>query len=175
MLVLSPPITCYLDLLVINRFYIYKLTSMSSNNSNNSNRRGRGGRRGARSSRGGRGAAPAVSSGPVRGPVAEVANSTRSLPAVNKPDEKVDTDEGICWICAEPVKFYAVAECNHRTCHICALRLRALYKRKDCTFCKVLSVILSTGGGWLTLVALAPSSFDYIHIIGNKTLFGVHA
>ena len=43
----------------------------------------------------------------------------------------------MCWICAEPIKYYAVSECNHRTCHVCALRLRALYKKLDCTFCKV--------------------------------------
>ncbi|KAH9035323.1 hypothetical protein EDB85DRAFT_2288694 [Lactarius pseudohatsudake] len=47
-----------------------------------------------------------------------------------------DDDQDLCWICAEPVKYYAVSECNHRTCHICALRLRALYKKLDCTFCK---------------------------------------
>ncbi|KAG5720335.1 LIM domain and RING finger protein, partial [Termitomyces sp. T112] len=45
-------------------------------------------------------------------------------------------DADVCWICAEPVKYYSVSECNHRTCHVCALRLRALYKRLDCTFCK---------------------------------------
>ncbi|KAG6918844.1 hypothetical protein DXG01_011249 [Tephrocybe rancida] len=45
-------------------------------------------------------------------------------------------DEDVCWICAEPVKYYAVSDCNHRTCHVCALRLRALYKKLDCTFCK---------------------------------------
>ncbi|KAJ7279657.1 hypothetical protein C8J57DRAFT_136041 [Mycena rebaudengoi] len=45
-------------------------------------------------------------------------------------------DGAICWICAEPVKYYALSECNHRTCHVCALRLRALYKKTDCTFCK---------------------------------------
>lgn len=43
----------------------------------------------------------------------------------------------VCWICAEPVKYWSVSECNHRTCHVCALRLRALYKKLDCTFCKV--------------------------------------
>ncbi|KAL5490244.1 hypothetical protein ACEPAI_5077 [Sanghuangporus weigelae] len=48
--------------------------------------------------------------------------------------EKDDAD--ICWICAESVKFYSLSECNHRTCHVCALRLRALYKKTDCTFCK---------------------------------------
>ncbi|TDL27318.1 hypothetical protein BD410DRAFT_713852 [Rickenella mellea] len=47
-----------------------------------------------------------------------------------------DGDESLCWICAEPVKYYSLSECNHRTCHVCALRLRALYKKTDCTFCK---------------------------------------
>lgn len=46
------------------------------------------------------------------------------------------SDAAICFICAEPVKYYSVSACNHRTCHICALRLRALYKKLDCTFCK---------------------------------------
>jgi hypothetical protein len=30
-----------------------------------------------------------------------------------------------------------VSPCNHRTCHICALRLRALYKNKGCAHCRV--------------------------------------
>lgn len=46
-------------------------------------------------------------------------------------------DLDVCWICAEPVKYYSLSECNHRTCHVCAIRLRALYKKTDCTFCKV--------------------------------------
>ncbi|THH20877.1 hypothetical protein EW146_g532 [Bondarzewia mesenterica] len=50
-------------------------------------------------------------------------------------NEEVD-ENSVCWICAEPVKYYSVSQCNHRTCHVCALRLRALYKRMDCTFCK---------------------------------------
>ena len=44
---------------------------------------------------------------------------------------------GICWICAEKIKYYCVSECNHRMCHECALRLRALYKKYECAFCKV--------------------------------------
>jgi hypothetical protein len=51
--------------------------------------------------------------------------------------EDASQEQDLCWICAEPVKYYAVSECNHRTCHVCALRLRALYKKLDCTFCKV--------------------------------------
>ena len=49
---------------------------------------------------------------------------------------EADADDAVCWICAEPVKYYALSECGHRTCHVCALRLRALYKKMDCTFCK---------------------------------------
>jgi len=52
------------------------------------------------------------------------------------PSETGDSDN-VCWICAEPVKYYSISECNHRTCHVCAIRLRALYKKTDCTFCKV--------------------------------------
>ncbi|CAG8557376.1 2250_t:CDS:2 [Acaulospora morrowiae] len=41
-----------------------------------------------------------------------------------------------CFICAEPITVYAVSCCNHRTCHLCSLRLRALYKTRNCTYCK---------------------------------------
>jgi hypothetical protein len=53
------------------------------------------------------------------------------------PKSEADDDSAVCWICAEPVKYYSLSECNHRTCHVCAIRLRALYKKTDCTFCKV--------------------------------------
>jgi len=66
----------------------------------------------------------------VEGEVAQQhANTTGSLSQIGGTD--------VCWICAEPVKYYALSECNHRTCHVCALRLRALYKKIECTFCKV--------------------------------------
>ncbi|CCG80835.1 LIM domain and RING finger protein C1223.01 [Taphrina deformans PYCC 5710] len=48
----------------------------------------------------------------------------------------VDDDAEICFICAEPVHFSAITACNHRTCHICALRLRALYRNFACAYCK---------------------------------------
>ncbi|KAK4053354.1 hypothetical protein OIO90_003966 [Microbotryomycetes sp. JL221] len=48
-----------------------------------------------------------------------------------------EDDEGaVCFICAEVVQLWALGECNHRTCHTCSIRLRALYKKKECTFCK---------------------------------------
>jgi len=46
-------------------------------------------------------------------------------------DEEVD-----CFICTEPILFHAVGSCNHRVCHVCSLRLRALYKSRLCAYCK---------------------------------------
>lgn len=48
-----------------------------------------------------------------------------------------DVEVEICFICASPVVHISVAPCNHRTCHICALRLRALYKTRACAHCRV--------------------------------------
>ena len=50
-------------------------------------------------------------------------------------DDAVEAE--VCFICASPVVHNAVAPCNHRTCHICALRMRALYKNKQCAHCRV--------------------------------------
>jgi hypothetical protein len=48
-----------------------------------------------------------------------------------------EVEAEVCFICASPVMHHSVAPCNHRTCHICALRMRALYKTKDCAHCRV--------------------------------------
>ncbi|KAF9260823.1 hypothetical protein L218DRAFT_1002324 [Marasmius fiardii PR-910] len=63
--------------------------------------------------------------------------SSETKGPANVDAEREEVEEAVCWICAEPVKYYSVSACNHRTCHVCALRLRALYKKRDCTFCKV--------------------------------------
>lgn len=52
-----------------------------------------------------------------------------------------DVEAEVCFICASPVVHNSVAPCNHRTCHICAIRMRALYKTKDCAHCRVCSPI----------------------------------
>ncbi|KAK4096555.1 hypothetical protein N658DRAFT_562364 [Parathielavia hyrcaniae] len=51
-------------------------------------------------------------------------------------DEAADDDVEVCFICANPISHYSVTSCNHITCHICALRLRALYKSKECPHCR---------------------------------------
>ncbi|KAK0812172.1 hypothetical protein LTR02_000872 [Friedmanniomyces endolithicus] len=47
-----------------------------------------------------------------------------------------DGEAEVCFICASDISHYSVAPCNHRTCHICSLRLRALYKTKACAHCR---------------------------------------
>ncbi|KAJ5386276.1 hypothetical protein N7509_008817 [Penicillium cosmopolitanum] len=54
-----------------------------------------------------------------------------------------DADDGeVCFICASAVEHTSVSPCNHRTCHICALRLRALYKNKGCAHCRTESAFV---------------------------------
>ena len=53
-------------------------------------------------------------------------------------DQDKPAEEGkVCFICALTIKYLSITPCNHQTCHICALRLRALYKKRDCVYCKV--------------------------------------
>lgn len=61
-------------------------------------------------------------------------------------DREDDVEAEVCFICASTVVHNSVAPCNHRTCHICALRLRALYKTRACAHCRV-SAIHSFGAG----------------------------
>jgi E3 ubiquitin-protein ligase ZNF598 len=56
--------------------------------------------------------------------------------AIDTQDQLGDERE-VCFICASTVEHLSIAPCNHQTCHICALRLRALYKKRDCAYCKV--------------------------------------
>ncbi|KAK4192360.1 E3 ubiquitin-protein ligase hel2 [Podospora australis] len=54
-------------------------------------------------------------------------------------NDTTDDDAEVCFICANTITHYSVAPCNHVTCHLCALRLRALYKSKDCPHCRTSS------------------------------------
>lgn len=100
--------------------------------------RGRGGRGGSQLQNGsGKGAGSKGAEKPARDEIkAPESAQTVSNNAGTAPEEEAD-DGALCWICAEPVKYWSLSECNHRTCHVCALRLRALYKKQECTFCKV--------------------------------------
>lgn len=104
------------------------------------NQTGRGRGRGPRDggdSRGGRfsdkGKAPAKEG--LADEAATAAPAKVAVPVALGTD--ADAEEGeVCFICASPVQHTAVAPCNHRSCHICSLRLRALYKTKTCAHCR---------------------------------------
>ncbi len=109
------------------------------------NTRGRGAQRGRRGRGGQKNGAPrdpaqiSKADLPAAKSEAQINQNATSQEVSNGTDadaESVD-ESTICWICAEPVKYWSLSECNHRTCHVCALRLRALYKKLECTFCKV--------------------------------------
>ncbi|AEO67893.1 6c1a7c12-f659-444d-9da9-d91959397571 [Thermothielavioides terrestris] len=113
--------------------------------------RGRGGRGRGRGDgqRGGRGSARGGPHHPsAQQPPAEAAadDANAKPPPSGKPpnfkvkndtqDEGTDGEVEVCFICANPFSHYSVAPCGHITCHICALRMRALYKNKDCPHCR---------------------------------------
>ncbi|KAF2149824.1 hypothetical protein K461DRAFT_323350 [Myriangium duriaei CBS 260.36] len=88
--------------------------------------RGAGGRGSASNLDGQTASRPAALAAPVQ---------TAADGATNAPEDE-DVEAEVCFICASPVVHNCVAPCNHRTCHICALRLRALYKSKACAHCR---------------------------------------
>lgn len=99
---------------------------------------GRGGNRGR--GRGGN-AAEASATDANEGPKLDAAAKQALLqpPAPRTKPEGADDDDDnddVCFICANPIQHHAIAPCNHVTCHICALRMRALYKNKDCPHCR---------------------------------------
>ncbi|KAL0938304.1 E3 ubiquitin-protein ligase hel2 [Colletotrichum truncatum] len=102
---------------------------------NNAGSRGRGQRSGR--GRGGNNAgAGAHTNTPSAPQVAPKAESKPLARAATEGDDTASTDGEVCFICAEPIKFHSIAPCNHKTCHICGLRMRALYKTKDCPHCR---------------------------------------
>ncbi|KAK5133634.1 hypothetical protein LTR08_007488 [Meristemomyces frigidus] len=67
----------------------------------------------------------------------DAANNTTGEQKMSGPAEGGDEEEAeVCFICASAITHHSVAPCNHRTCHICALRMRALYKTKACAHCR---------------------------------------
>jgi hypothetical protein len=106
-------------------------------NRNSGRSRGRGGR--------GRGGAAGGASGTHQSNDAnsqptieqQIQAKGKALALVPQTEDGDDVEAEVCFICASPVVHQSVAPCNHRTCHICSLRLRALYKTKTCAHCRV--------------------------------------
>jgi hypothetical protein len=67
-----------------------------------------------------------------------VENGDKKVEVAKSGEKEGDEVEAeVCWICASPIVHESIAPCNHRTCHICCLRMRALYKDKNCAHCRV--------------------------------------
>ncbi|UPX18083.1 RING-type E3 ubiquitin transferase [Ascochyta rabiei] len=100
--------------------------------------RGRGGhgRGDGANNRGGRPAAEKGKAPAVEGEQRSEALSAAAKPSVEEAVDDDDDDAEVCFICASPVQHTAVAPCNHRSCHICSIRMRALYKTKACAHCR---------------------------------------
>ncbi|TQW12062.1 C2H2 finger domain-containing protein [Cordyceps javanica] len=105
-------------------------------------RRGRGGGNRGGAKHGDLPAEPAAQDVAVAARAAKEEASANGIAApAHKATQKVDGDDDedaddVCFICANPVAHHSIAPCNHKTCHICGLRMRALYKTKDCAHCR---------------------------------------
>ena len=66
----------------------------------------------------------------------EINTNQTNLKSQEASEAEEKSDSEVCFICASDVIHTAVAPCNHRTCHICSIRMRALYKTKACAHCR---------------------------------------
>jgi len=95
-----------------------------------------GPRRGEGRSQRGRGGANMVNQAPSSDQEQSTTDKSK-LGVQVKEGEEEEEDGEVCFICASPVAHYSAGPCNHRTCHICSLRMRALYKDLNCAHCRV--------------------------------------
>lgn len=77
-----------------------------------------------------------------------------AVSANQSPENDHDDDEKLCPVCVEPVSYYAFGSCQHPLCHLCCLRLRVLYRSKQCSLCKASLCLRAYTGLLLTLFHL---------------------
>jgi hypothetical protein len=52
--------------------------------------------------------------------------------------EVVEEGHEMCLTCCNPIRYFAVGMCNHRSiCSLCVIRMRSLYGETECPLCKV--------------------------------------
>lgn len=67
---------------------------------------------------------------------ADATATTTTEAAGTAADDEREDDE-LCLLCADPIKFYAVGECNHTgMCSKCFMRMRLILNDKACPMCK---------------------------------------
>ncbi|PTB39109.1 uncharacterized protein TrAFT101_008093 [Trichoderma asperellum] len=98
--------------------------------------RGSGNRGQGRGQKGTQDAAAATLAGSAEAAPSGAGKENKAMAATRPEVDDGDDDAEVCFICANPVAHHSIAPCNHKTCHICGLRMRALYKVKDCAHCR---------------------------------------
>ncbi|POM62444.1 Avr1b-1 Avirulence-like protein [Phytophthora palmivora] len=67
---------------------------------------------------------------PAKKNVAQETGASSSTP-------EEDDEPEFCLLCADPIKFYAVGECNHHgICSRCSMRMRLIMDDRNCPMCK---------------------------------------
>lgn len=94
--------------------------------------------KGGSNSKGGNGsgaevAPPAISA--AKDLVGEVKATSAASPAAVT--HTMSSSGQLCIVCCDPIEYCSLGTCNHHeVCHVCSLRMRALYKNNACSFCK---------------------------------------
>ncbi|KAI5820821.1 hypothetical protein BZA77DRAFT_222168, partial [Pyronema omphalodes] len=65
----------------------------------------------------------------------ERASGPQKVCADNKQASVMDGGR-TCDVCGDVVRYSAITPCNHSTCHVCSLRMRALFRNKACVICR---------------------------------------
>lgn len=72
---------------------------------------------------------------PPNGAISEPSQHEAASQAKATAEEEGETE--VCLLCADPIKFYAIGECNHLgICSKCAMRMRLIMKDRNCPMCK---------------------------------------
>lgn len=75
--------------------------------------------------------------GSVGDRLTDAASKIDGEPKLKAPANTAPSEAGdVCFICASEITHSSVAPCNHQTCHVCALRWRALFKDRHCVVCR---------------------------------------
>ncbi|KAF1774396.1 Zinc finger, C2H2-like [Phytophthora cactorum] len=64
-----------------------------------------------------------------------LATAQETAASASTPEE--DDEPDFCLLCADPIKFFAVGECNHHgICSKCSMRMRLIMDDRNCPMCK---------------------------------------
>lgn len=47
-----------------------------------------------------------------------------------------ESGEELCPVCSDPIKIYAIGECDHIICYKCSTRMRVLCEQMYCAICR---------------------------------------